>query len=178
MKGEAEVIVRDALKEEYPFVRELRLNAYQEYASKIPERHWEVLQQSILSDEDLDGGIERIVVEIEGEIVGSVTLFPPKIEAYKGLLEDELEYPELRMLAVSPNARGKGAAIALMTECLRRSKKKGFNALGLHTADFMENAVKLYEHLHFERLPDNDFQPLDDGIIVKAFVKRFNERLR
>lgn len=171
------MIIRDALKEEYPFVRELRLNAYQEYASKLSKTHWEVLQQSIISDEDLEDGIERIVAELDGEIIGSVTLFPAKTKAYKGLLEDEVEYPELRMLAVSPNARGKGAAIALVTECLRRSKENGFNALGLHTADYMESAIKLYENLNFERLPDNDFQPLDDGIIVKAFVKRLNERI-
>ena len=41
--------------------------------------------------------------------------------------------------------------------------------MGLHTADFMENAIKLYTHLGFERLPQFDFEPTNDGIIVKAF---------
>ncbi|OIK16821.1 hypothetical protein BIV60_02045 [Bacillus sp. MUM 116] len=37
-------------------------------------------------------------------------------------------------------------------------------SIGLHTGEFMERAMGLYECLGFERLPDFDF----DGIIVKA----------
>ncbi|WP_256243316.1 hypothetical protein [Bacillus sp. V3B] len=33
----------------------------------------------------------------------------------------------------------------------------------------MESAIKLYERLGFERLPQFDFEPANDGIIVKAF---------
>jgi len=33
----------------------------------------------------------------------------------------------------------------------------------------MEDAIKLYEHLGFARLPQFDFEPANDGIIVKAF---------
>lgn len=161
--------IRNALEEEYSAIREIRLDAYREHAQKIPEKHWNVLKQSILSDEEDEDGIERIVAEIDGEIVGTVALFSSEIEAYKGLTEGQLGYPELRMLAVSSKARGKGIAKALVEECIERSKKKGYSFMGLHTADFMENAVKLYESLGFERLPENDFVPLDDGIVVKAF---------
>lgn len=161
--------IRNALKEEYAVIREIRLKAYQEHAAKIPEDHWNSLKQSILSDEDGQPGIERIVAEIDGEIIGTVALFSPDIELYKGLAAADQDYPELRMLAVSPKARGKGAAKGLIEECIERSKKKGYSYMGLHTADFMGSAVKLYESLGFERLPENDFVPLDDGIIVKAF---------
>ncbi|MFD2444876.1 GNAT family N-acetyltransferase [Bacillus sp. CGMCC 1.16607] len=73
------------------------------------------------------------------------------------------------MLAVSPQARGNGIASTLIFECIRRTKHKGFQAIGLHTADYMVSAMRLYEHLVFKRLPQFDFEPTNDGIIVKAF---------
>lgn len=163
------MIIRDALDNELAFIREQRLKAYEEHAVKVPTEHWKLLKQSILSDADTQPGIDRIVAEINGEIVGSVALFSPTIQAYKGLLEDELNHPELRMLAISSEARGKGVASVLIKECIQRSKEKGYSAMGLHTADFMEDAIKLYTYLGFERLPQFDFEPANDGIVVKAF---------
>jgi len=167
------VIIRVAVKEELSYIREQRLAAYEEHASKIPEAHWQALRKSILSDGDLETGVERIIVEIDGKIMGSVALFSPEIKAYDGLLEDELGYPELRMLAISSESRGKGIATLLINECIKRAKEKGFSEMGLHTADFMEDAIKLYERLGFERLSQFDFEPANDGIIVKAFRIRF-----
>ncbi|MET0959397.1 MAG: GNAT family N-acetyltransferase [Psychrobacillus psychrotolerans] len=163
------MIIRNAKEEELAHIREMRLHAYKEHAPKIPEAHWNALQQSILSDADSKPGIERIVAEIDGEITGSVALFAPDKQIYEGLLDEELNYPELRMLAISQQARGKGVATALINECMKRTREKGFTEMGLHTADFMENAIKLYTHLGFERLPQYDFEPANDGIIVKAF---------
>ncbi|WP_342746738.1 GNAT family N-acetyltransferase [Virgibacillus phasianinus] len=80
-----------------------------------------------------------------------------------------MDYPEIRKLAVSPKSRGKGVAKALISECILRTKNRGLQTIGLHTANFMENAIKLYEGLGFERLPQYDFEPANDGIIVKAF---------
>jgi ribosomal protein S18 acetylase RimI-like enzyme len=162
------MIIREALESELPAIRELRINAYREHAQKIPEDHWKVLKRSISSDADIQAGANCLVAEIEGEIVGSVALFPPKTDAYKGLV-DELDHPEIRMLCVSEKARGKGVASKLIAECIQRAKAKGFQTIGLHTADFMESAIKLYERLGFDRLPKYDFEPSNDGIIVKAF---------
>ncbi|WP_156288423.1 GNAT family N-acetyltransferase [Oceanobacillus salinisoli] len=163
------MIIRDAAKSELEHLKKLRLSAYKEHEKKLPKDHWNVLKQQILSDEDSKFNVDQIVAELDGEIVGTVVMFPPKTELYTGLLDEELDYPEIRKLAVSPNSRGKGVAKALISECIQRTKHRGFRKIGLHTADFMENAVKLYEDLGFERLPEYDFEPADDGIIVKAF---------
>lgn len=81
-----------------------------------------------------------------------------------------LDYPEIRMLAVNEEYRGQGIAEALIKECIVRVKgKKGYPYVGLHTADFMKAAMRLYKRLGFVRIPKYDFQPADDGIIVKAF---------
>lgn len=168
------MIIRDAVNDELPFIREQRILSYEEHAQKIPPGHWLALKQAISSEADTQPDVDRIVAEIDGEIVGSVVLFPAKTDAYEGFLE-ELDHPEIRMLAVSPQARGRGVATALINECIQRSKAKGYSAIGLHTGQFMESAWKLYERLGFERLPQFDFEPADDGIIVKAYRLQFKE---
>jgi GNAT superfamily N-acetyltransferase len=163
------MMIRDARLEELPLIREQRVRSYEEHSKSIPEGHWNALKQAILSEGDQLPEVDRIVAEINGEIVGSVVLFPAKTDAYEGAV-DQLDYPENRMLAVVPEARGKGAAAALVSECIKRAKLKGHQSIGLHTADYMENAVKLYTSFGFQRLPEFDFQPLDDGITVKAYL--------
>lgn len=160
--------MRDAVKDEFAFIREQRIAAYRQYADVLPEGHWQALQQAISSEADTQSGVELIVAEINGSIAGSVVLFPANTDAYEGYL-DELDYPEIRMLAVSPQQRGKGIATALVSECVRRAQAKGFQSIGLHTGEFMKPAMKLYEKMGFERTPEHDFQPADDGITVKAY---------
>ncbi|WP_423800959.1 GNAT family N-acetyltransferase [Neobacillus sp. SAB-20_R2A] len=162
------MLIRDANLEELPFIRVQRVSAYEEHAQKIPAGHWEALKKAISSEADLQPGAERIVAEINGEIVGSVILFPAKSDAYEGEVE-ELDYPEIRMLAVAPAVRGKGVAASLVAECIQRAKEQGYSSIGLHTGQFMESAMRLYERLGFERLPQYDFEPANDGIIVRAY---------
>lgn len=74
------------------------------------------------------------------------------------------------MLAVAQEARGKGVASALVTECVNRTKAMGYSYIGLHTGEFMKDAIKLYTKFGFERLPHYDFVPANDGVVVKAFL--------
>ncbi|WP_453995199.1 GNAT family N-acetyltransferase [Bacillus nitroreducens] len=162
------MIIRDAKQDELDFIREQRIAAYQEHSNVIPAPHWQALKKGISSEADRQAGVELIVCEIDKKIVGSVVLFPAKTDAYEGQLE-ELDYPEIRMLAVSPEARGYGVASALITECINRSKAKKHQFIGLHTGEFMKDAIKLYKKHGFERWPQYDFEPANDGIIVMAF---------
>jgi GNAT superfamily N-acetyltransferase len=166
------MIIRNANESEWSYIRAQRIASYEEHAKKIPEAHWQALKQAITSEADAKPGVELLVAEADGEILGSVALFPSKIDAYEGNVE-ELEYPEIRMLAVSPAARGKGVAKALVFECIDRTKAKGYNSIGLHTGEFMETAMRLYESLGFQREPQHDFEPANDGIIVKAYRLTF-----
>lgn len=163
--------IRDAIQDELIFIREQRVNAYREHAQVIPRGHWRALERAISSEADTQPGAELIVAELDGKIVGSVVLFPPNTDAYDGHVE-ALDHPEIRMLAVAPDCRGQGVASALISECIQRSEAKGFHAIGLHTGEFMKSALQLYEKIGFERLPEYDFQPADDGITVMAFRLR------
>ncbi|GAE35522.1 GNAT family N-acetyltransferase [Halalkalibacter akibai] len=165
------MLIRDAQIHELEVIRTQRVAAYSEHAQAISDEHWLALKKAISSEADVQAGVERIVAEIDGEIVGSVALFPPHSNAYEGLVDD-IDYSEIRLLAVKPEARGKGVARALIDECIARTKAKKLDAIGLHTADFMESAITLYNRMGFERLPQYDFEPANDGVIVKAFRKK------
>lgn len=164
------MIIRDALKEEIPFIREQRVAAYSEHANAISSEHWQALKKAISSEADVMEGVELIVAEADGKVVGSVALFPPQSDAYEGVV-DSLDYAEIRLLAVTKEARGEGVASGLINECMKRTTARGINQIGLHTADFMKGAMKLYESFGFERIPQYDFEPANDGVIVKAFRK-------
>lgn len=162
------VNIREALAHELAMVRQQRVKAYEEHSKNLPRAHWAALKRAISSDADVSEGVHILVVELDGAVVGSVALCPENTDAYKGLVEMS-EYPEIRMLAVTPEARNKGVALALITECIRRAQHRGCKYIGLHTADFMKSAMRLYERMGFERISQFDFQPADDGIIVKAY---------
>ncbi|WP_400246130.1 GNAT family N-acetyltransferase [Niallia sp. JL1B1071] len=164
------MIIRNARKEELPLIRKQRLEAYDEHEKSVNEKHWQALKQTVQTDVDMQPGVELLVAEIDGQLVGSVVLFPQKVDAYEGKVE-ELDYPEIRLLAVPTESRGKGVATALIKECFTRAKEKGNSHIGLHTGSFMGKAIRLYEGLGFERLPKFDFEPINDGIIVRAYRK-------
>ncbi|MFD2446991.1 GNAT family N-acetyltransferase [Bacillus sp. CGMCC 1.16607] len=168
--------IRNAKKEMHKIIREQRIEAYREYIEVLPADHWNALEKAISSTIDEQEGVELIVAMLHEKVVGSVALFPAKVNAYEGFI-GELDYPEIRMLAVNSEARGKGAASALISECIRRTKEKGFNAIGLHTGEFMKNAISLYERFGFERLPQFDFEPANDGIIVRAYHLKFSSQM-
>lgn len=166
--------IRRAEDKELEEIRKQRVAAYEEHAKSISPEHWKALKQAISSGADQENGAEILVAELEGSVVGSVVLCPENTDAYKGLTGMS-EYPEIRMLAVAPEARKKGAALALVKACLEKAKESGHQAIGLHTADFMERAMALYQKLGFKRLPEYDFEPANDGVIVKAFRYTFTD---
>ncbi|RDY69078.1 GNAT family N-acetyltransferase [Halobacillus sp. SY10] len=162
------ITIRNAKEEELLEIRKLRMVAYEDHIGSIPDEHWNALKKAVSSEADQQPGVDLIVAEVNGNILGSVALFPAKTDAYEGYV-DVLDYPEIRVLAVIPQARGKGIASSLIEECILRAKAKGYSEIGLHTGDFMKDAIALYERNGFERLPEHDFEPANDGIIVKAF---------
>ncbi|MCQ6282805.1 GNAT family N-acetyltransferase [Bacillus sp. EB600] len=160
--------IRKALDYEKEKIKEMRLKAYIEHSASIPEEHWKALKKAITSDADGQPGVEMFVAEVEEKIFGSVALFPARSDAYKGIA-DILDYPEIRMLAVDVQARGKGIGKLLIQKCIEQAKTYDSTCIGLHTADFMKVAMHLYEEMGFVRLPQFDFEPARDGIIVKAY---------
>jgi ribosomal protein S18 acetylase RimI-like enzyme len=79
-----------------------------------------------------------------------------------------MPWPEVRLLAVAPLARGRGVGAALMQECVRRVRKTGGRVLSLHTTDMMQAALRMYERMGFVRAPELDFHPAP-GVTVQGY---------
>jgi ribosomal protein S18 acetylase RimI-like enzyme len=107
-----------------------------------------------------------VAVDAENHVLGTVTMCAP------GTPYAELSGPgewEFRMLAVSPAARGRGVAGALVAAVLRRAVQAGAKRIVLSSMDRMRTAHRLYERVGFRRAPELDWQP-GDGANLWGFV--------
>lgn len=158
MSDTAAVTIRDARPEEHAAIRALTLPCYAPYAQIMSPVSWAGLDAAVQAALATEHPVQWVVAEWEGEIVGSVMLWPPAADAYNGSAAPA-RWPELRLLAVAESARGRGIGTALVRECARRARAAGASHIGLHTADSMAAAVRMYERMGFERAPEQDFQP-------------------
>ena len=161
------IIIRDAEASEMEAIRELTLEAYAEFGTTMPAVNWRGLKATVLRTLADPGTAEVIVAERGNELVGSVLLFPGDSDAYGGKREGT-GWPELRLLAVKPSARGRGVGKRLMEECIQRARQAGAKVLGLHTGDSMVVALPMYERRGFVRNPELDFD-VERGELVKAY---------
>jgi GNAT superfamily N-acetyltransferase len=150
--------VRDARDDERAAIRDLTMRAYAEYATVMTPSAWAALDGAVRAALASDERMDRLVAERDGRLVGSVLLYPPAADAYAGSAA-RVRWPEVRLLAVAPEARGAGVGRALMDECVRRARAMGAAELGLHTSASMRAAMRMYERMGFVRAPEYDFRP-------------------
>ena len=161
------MIIRDARPDERTVIGELTRLAYEEYARVMEPAAWQALSTAIGDALASDEPVERLVAEEGGRIVGSAMLYAAAANAY-GDESRRARSPEVRLVAVHPDARGRGIARALMDECVRRAHATGASELGLHTSRSFRAAISMYESMGFERAPEHDFQP-SGAELVEAY---------
>ena len=164
----ADFEIRDARHDERDAIHDLTLRAYAEYAAIMHPDAWAGLEKAIHGAFRSDTPAEQIVADDQGTLIGSVMLFPAHVRAYGDMLEP-LAWPEVRLLAVPPEARGRGVSKALMDECLRRARAVGARTVGIHTSRSMRVATQMYQRMGFVRVPDHDRQ-VPGGELVEAYV--------
>ncbi|MDH6116434.1 ribosomal protein S18 acetylase RimI-like enzyme [Kitasatospora sp. GAS204A] len=69
------------------------------------------------------------------------------------------EEGEIRMLAASPAARGRGVGEALVRTCVQRSLDLGLTGMAFSTRPGMKAAHRIYERVGFRRAPERDWYP-------------------
>ncbi len=165
--------IRDARASDRKAIKEVTLSAYQEYATVMPPAHWQEYRKNIVDTlADIESA-EQIVAEENGEILGTVLLYPQtKTKEPNG--KTKIEVPYIRLLAVVPSARGRGIGQALMQECIRRAHQSGAKVIELHTTDMMQAAMRLYERMGFKRLSKRDFNPAP-GVAIKAYQLKLDQ---
>ena len=165
--------VRTARPADRGAIARITLAAYREYATIMEPSAWNALDGAVRAALVDDTGVTRLVAELDGTIVGSAALYAPDAAAY-GNLAALTDWPEVRLVAVDPNLRGRGIARALVNECIRRARASGATVLGLHSSRSMRAAVRLYERIGFVRDPEHDFQP-PGAELVEGYLLRLDD---
>jgi ribosomal protein S18 acetylase RimI-like enzyme len=109
---------------------------------------------------------ELWLAEDDGAVLGTVTVCPP------GSVWREISRPgegEFRMLAVAPQARGRGVGEALARFAIDRFAAQGVHAMVLSSLSTMHAAHRLYERLGFRRDAERDWSPTP-GVELLAYV--------
>ena len=79
-----------------------------------------------------------------------------------------------RMLAVSPQAQGRGAGAALVQACIDRARGDGKRRLTLFTTDAMSAAHRLYERFGFRREPGSDMM-VEERLQLRSYMLDLEE---
>ncbi|HEX6500887.1 MAG TPA: GNAT family N-acetyltransferase [Micromonosporaceae bacterium] len=148
------IIVRPATTEDFAVAGRICVQAYRA-DGQLGEHGYET-ELADVAGRAAHGEVLVAVDEDTGEVLGCVTFVLPG-SAYAELSRDG--EAEFRMLAVAPEAQGRGAGEALARACLDRAEQAGASAVVICTRDFAHTAQRLYARLGFQRLPERDWEP-------------------
>jgi GNAT superfamily N-acetyltransferase len=163
------LMVRKAVDGDREAILQVTLAAYQEYEAVMPPLHWRLYRENITSTLAEVSPAEQFVAELGGEVVGTVLLYPQgSLPGGAESGRSGLRWPEVRLLAVDPQARGQGIGEALVERCIQSARAAGAGAVTLHTNDMMVAAVRLYLRMGFERVPELDFSPVG-GVVIMGY---------
>lgn len=104
-------------------------------------------------------------------LLGCVTYCPPGSPWRE--LAGGADEGEFRMLAVHPDARGRGAGQALAAHCEERARAHGAVRMRLSSLAEMSAAHRVYGRLGYVRDPARDWSPLPD-VHLLAFAKELS----
>jgi DNA-binding MarR family transcriptional regulator/N-acetylglutamate synthase-like GNAT family acetyltransferase len=100
------------------------------------------------------------IAEMDGEIVGSVFV-----------TQDSEKVARLRLLLVEPKARGLGLGTRLVEECIRFSKRNGYEKLVLWTNSVLEAARHSYKKLGFELVEEEKHHSFGHDLVGETWEK-------
>ena len=157
------VVVREARDDEAALIGELTYAAYahdapvhEVYAPQLRDAGRRIKEAVVLVAEDA------------GRVLGAVTYVPdggPWAELSSGPQD-----AEFRMLAVAPEARGRGVAELLVRDVLARARAGGKTRVVISSSTHMAVAHRLYDRLGFVRDETLDWSPVP-GVDLIAYVR-------
>ena len=152
------VAIRDAHGDELDVAAAVMVDAYEQYIPADAAGPLAGYREEIRDVRRRLADATLIVAEDRGRIAGAVTYYP---DARR---DRAAPWPAgwacFRLLAVHPDARGRGIGRLLTEECIRRARDEGCAAVALHTTELMAVARAMYERMGFTRVPQFDFEPM------------------
>jgi ribosomal protein S18 acetylase RimI-like enzyme len=159
----AAVLVRAASPADFPRIAELTVGAY------VGDGLAPAEYVPTLADVAARAALANLLVACadDGTILGSVALV---LDGHFGEVTAGPEEAGFRMLAVDPEARGRGIGERLVLACLERARATGKRRMVLSTDTRMAAAHRLYERLGFARLPERDWSPMP-GVDLLVYAR-------
>jgi len=151
--------IHTATPDEYAAVAELTVAAYQPF---LADDHHYV---EVLRDVGARAAEAELLVATGEDLLGTVTYVPEGGPFGEIAGPDETEF---RMLAVAPEAQGRGVGTALLRHVLEDTRARGRAAVVCSSLPEMRAAHHVYERLGFARLPERDWSPVP-GVDLLAF---------
>ena len=144
-------------------IGEVTVAAYAEFEGDDTDEYVHHLRDAATRDREA----ELWVAELDGRIVGTVTYCQVGSAWHELAREGEGEF---RMLAVHPDAQGRGVGSALVELCEERARAEGMTAMVLCSQAGMSAAHRVYVRHGYERAPERDWAPVP-GVDLVAFAK-------
>lgn len=155
----SQIVVRPARPEEFPRIGDITVAAYtaiEVSGNPVVDDYMDVLRDVKSRAEAAE---VLVAVDEAGLVLGAVTLV---MDAGSPLAEyDEPGTVSFRMLAVAPEAQGKGVGKVLANHCVTRARGADAHAVLIHSRDTMTKARGIYEKMGFVRHPEIDFEVED-----------------
>ncbi len=142
---------------------ELTVEAYVASGLDRTSTYVEVLADAAGRARDAD---VLVAVDATNRLLGTVTVCEPGTPWAEVSRPGELE---LRMLAVTPAAQGRGVGERLTLAAIERACERGMRRVVLCSTASMHVAHRLYRRLGFTRLPCRDWQPAS-GLQLLTFA--------
>jgi ribosomal protein S18 acetylase RimI-like enzyme len=155
--------VRSARPEELDKIGELTLRAY--LADGYFDNGAAASYQNHLADARAraDEADLLVAVDTDDQLLGTVTIALPGTRFAEVSQPGEIEF---RMLAVDPDARGRGVGNALIQAVFDRARELSIGKVVLCTQEKMSGPQRMYRRLGFRRVPDRDWDPLPDVQLI------------
>ena len=154
------VVIRRALPADLDRVGSLTAHAY--LADDLLAHDDEYLDE--LRDAERRVAEATVLVAVEdGRVLGSITLAVPGSSFAEIARDDERE---LRMLAVDPEARGRGVGELLLRAAIDAGLADGARAVILSTLPAMAAAQRMYDRIGLHRVPARDWSVEDFRMLV------------
>ncbi len=149
----ASLTIRPARPGEYEAIGALSVAAY-EADGQFNDRYHAFLVD--VAGRAAGGEVLAAVDAETGAVLGAVTFVLPGSPLAELSVAGEAEF---RVLAVSPEAQGRGVGAALVHACVDRARALGCRAVVICTRDIALAAQRLYARLGFRRIPERDWSP-------------------
>jgi GNAT superfamily N-acetyltransferase len=146
------VRIEPVAPDQYPELAQLTVNAYSALPGLPPSPEYEAVLRDVAA-RDRDATV-LVAVDDEGVVLGGVTYVADPGNAYAEFDRDD--QAGFRMLAVRPEAQGRGVGAALVQACIDLARQDGKRQLTLYTTHAMGAAHRLYGRFGFRRAPEFD----------------------